>query len=98
MIQKVVNALVKTNQWMAANPMEKWADVTPADLVGDRAIWIESFKASKETCTADRLPTREAVMAVLRTFEAVGQIPSATKMDPEGLIDSRFVKKALERK
>ncbi len=98
MIQKVVNALVKTNRWMAANPVEKWADVMPADLVGDRAIWIESFKASQETFTADSLPTREAVMSVLRTFEAVGQIPNATKMDPEGLIDTRFVKKALERK
>ncbi len=37
MIQKVVNALVKTNQWMAANFVEKWADVMPAELVGDRA-------------------------------------------------------------
>jgi hypothetical protein len=83
---------------MAANPVEKWADVMPADLVGDRAIWIGPFKASKETFTADSLPTREAVMAVLRIFEAVGQIPSATNMDPEGLIDTRFVNKALERK
>ncbi len=37
-------------------------------------------------------------MSVLRTFEDVGQIPNATKMDPDGLIDTRFVKKALERK
>ncbi len=85
MIQKVVNALVKTNQWMAANPVEKWADVMPVDLVGDRTIWIESFKGSKETFAADSPPTREAVMAVLRTFETVGQIPNASKMDPEGL-------------
>ncbi len=98
MIQKVVNALVKANRWMAANPVEKWADVLPPELVGDRAIWLESFKASKETFTADSLPTREAVISVLRTFEAVGQIPNATKMDPDGLIDTRFVKKALERK
>ncbi|MGE5850000.1 MAG: ABC transporter substrate-binding protein [Candidatus Methylomirabilota bacterium] len=98
MIQKVVNALVKANRWMATNPIEKWAEVLPPELVGDKATWIESFKASKETFTADSLPTREAVMSVLRTFEAVGQIPNATKMDPDGLIDTRFVKKALERK
>jgi NitT/TauT family transport system substrate-binding protein len=98
MIQKVVNALVKANRWMAANPVEKWADALPPELVGDRATWIESFNASKETFTADSLPTREAVVNVLRTFEAVGQIPNATKMDPDGLIDTRFVKKALERK
>jgi hypothetical protein len=78
--------------------VEKWAEVMPAELVGDRVAWIESFKASKETFTADSLPTREAVVAVLRTFEAVGQIPNATKMDPEELIDTRFVKKALEQK
>ncbi len=98
MIQKVVNALVKANRWMAANPVEKWADALPPELVGDRATWIESFNASKETFTADSLPTRKAVVNVLRTFEAVGQIPNATKMDPDGLIDTRFVKKALERK
>jgi hypothetical protein len=70
-----------------------------ASRVGGRpAAWIESFKAQKETFTADSLPTREAVMSVLRTFEAVGQIPNATKMDPDGLVDTRFVKKALERK
>jgi hypothetical protein len=83
---------------MATNPVEKWADALPPELVGDRATWIESFKASTEAFTADSLPTREAVMSVLRTFEAVGQIPNATKMDPDGLIDTRFVKKALERK
>ncbi len=98
MIQKVVNALVKANRWMVANPVERWADALPAELVGDRAIWIESMKASKEMFTADSLPTREGVMTVLRTFEATGQIPEATKMDPDGLIDTRFVKKALERK
>jgi NitT/TauT family transport system substrate-binding protein len=98
MIQKVVNALVKANRWMAANPIEKWADTLPADLVSDKATWIESFKASREMFTADSLPTREGVMSVLRTFEVVGQIPNATKMDPEGLVDTRFVKKALERK
>jgi ABC-type taurine transport system ATPase subunit len=53
---------------------------------------------AQETFTADSLATREVVMSVLRTFEAVGQIPNDTKMDPEGLIDTRFVKKALERK
>jgi hypothetical protein len=90
--------MVKAIRWMAANPVEKRVDVLPPDLVGDRATWIESFQASTETFTADSLPTPEAVMSVLRTFEAVGQIPDATKMDPDGLIDTRFVKKALERK
>ena len=37
-------------------------------------------------------------MGVFHTFEAGGQIPNATKMDPDGLIDTRFVKKGLERK
>ncbi len=91
-------ALVKADRWMATNPVEKWADALSPELVGDRATWIESFKASAETFTADSLPTREAVMSVLRTFEDVGQIPDATRMDPDGLIDTRFVKKALERK
>jgi NitT/TauT family transport system substrate-binding protein len=98
MIQKAVNALVKANRWMAANPVEKWAEVLPTELLGDRATWIESMKASREMFTSDSLPTAEGVISVLRTFEAVGQIPDATKMDPRGLINTRFVKRALERK
>jgi ABC-type nitrate/sulfonate/bicarbonate transport system permease component len=58
--------------------------------LGVRQGWIDRFFVS--------LPTHEGVMSVLRTFEAVGQIPNATTMDPGGLIDTGFVMKALERK
>ena len=59
MIQRLVNVMVRTNKWMAANPVEKWAEVLPADLVGDRAVCIESMKTAREMFTADSLPTRE---------------------------------------
>ncbi len=98
MIQKVVNALVRANKWMAANPVEKWAEVLPGELLGDRSTWIESMRASKEMFTANSLPTVEGVMNVLRAFEVTREIPNATKMDPNKLIDTRFVKKALGQK
>ena len=97
MIQRVANAMVRANRWMAANPVEKWAETLPADLVGDKATWVESMKASKEMFTADSLPTKEGVMNVLKAFEVTGQIPDATKLNPDGLIDTRFVRKALEK-
>ncbi len=97
MIQRLVNALVRTNRWMAANPMERWAEVLPPDLVGDKAVWIESMKASREMFTADSLPTREGVMSLLKAFEVTGQVPEATKMNPDALLDTRFVRKALEK-
>jgi len=95
--QRLVNALVRSNRWMAANPAERWAEVLPADLVGDKAVGIESMKAAREMFTADSLPTREGVMNLLRAFEVTGQIPEATKMNPDALIDARFVRNALER-
>jgi NitT/TauT family transport system substrate-binding protein len=97
MIQRVANAMVRANRWMAGNPVERWAETLPADLVGDRATWIESMKASKEMFTADSLPTQEGVVSVLKAFEVTGQIPNATRMDPDGLIDPRFVRRALEK-
>ncbi len=97
MIQRLVNALVRTNKWMAANPVEKWADALPADLVGDKPTWIESMKASREMFTADSLPTRDGVMNLLKAFEVTGQVPEATKMNPDGLIDTHFVRRALEK-
>jgi NitT/TauT family transport system substrate-binding protein len=98
LVQKMVNALVKANRWMAANPVEKWADALPAEILGDRAIWIESMKASREMFTANSLPTREGVVNVLKAFEVTGQIPNATKMDPDSMLDTSFVKRALEGK
>ncbi|HSB77158.1 MAG TPA: hypothetical protein VLM91_00115 [Candidatus Methylomirabilis sp.] len=98
MIRKVVNTLVKANTWMAATPVEKWASTLPPELLGDRATWIESMKASKEMFSADSLPTAEGVMGVFRAFEVVGQIPDATKLDPNGLVDTRFMKRAIEHK
>ncbi len=97
MIQRLANVVVRANRWMAANPVERWADVLPADLVGDKATWIESMKASREMFTADSLPSREGVMSLLKAFEVTGQVPEATKMNPDALIDTRFVRKALEK-
>lgn len=97
MVQRLANVLVRANRWMAANPVEKWAEVLPADLVGEKATWIESMKASREMFTADSLPTREGVLSVLKAFEVTGQIPGATTMSPDGLIDPRFVRRALEK-
>ncbi len=96
-IQRLANVVVRANRWMAANPVERWADVLPADLVGDKATWIESMKASREMFTADSLPTREGVMSLLKAFEVTGQVPEATKMNSDALIDTRFVRKALEK-
>ncbi len=55
------------------------------------------MKGAREVFTADSLPTREGVVTVLKAFEVTGQIPNATKMNPDGLIDTRFVRKALEK-
>ena len=36
-------------------------------------------------------------MNLLHAFEVTGQVPEATKMNPDALIDTRFVRKALEK-
>jgi hypothetical protein len=64
---------------------------------GDKAVWIESMKAAREMFTADSLPTPEGVMNLLHAFEVTDQVPDATKMNPDALIDTRFVRKALEK-
>ena len=54
------------------------------------------MKAAREMFTADNLPTREGAIDQLRAFEMTSQVPEASKMNPDGLIDTRFVRKALE--
>ncbi|MFN8058659.1 MAG: ABC transporter substrate-binding protein [Vicinamibacterales bacterium] len=93
-LQHVVNAVVRANRWMAANPVEKWADLLPREIVGDRSSFVESMKASKDIFSADSLPRREGVVNVLLAFDSTGQVPGAKSMNPDDLVDLQFVKKA----
>lgn len=93
-LQKLVNAVARANRWMAANPVDRWADLLPKDVVGDRATFVASMTASREIFSADSMPRRDGVLNLLRTFEATGQIPGAGSMNPDDLLDLRFVRRA----
>jgi NitT/TauT family transport system substrate-binding protein len=90
-LQRLVNAVARANRWMSANPVERWADLLPEEAVGDRTTFIASMKASREIFSADSTPRRDGVVNLLRTFDVTGQVPGATRMSPDELIDLRFV-------
>jgi NitT/TauT family transport system substrate-binding protein len=83
-VQKVVNAFVKTQKWIGSHKPEEIAAKMPADYAaGDQALYVQSIKDSSPMFTPDgRMPEGgpETVLQVLSAF-------SQPVMDKKGSLD-----------
>jgi NitT/TauT family transport system substrate-binding protein len=80
-VQRVVNAYVKTMKWIASHSAAEIADKLPADYYGgDKAAYVQALNDSMKMFSPDgKMPTGapEFVLSVLKQFnEAVQKAPS----------------------
>jgi NitT/TauT family transport system substrate-binding protein len=80
-VQRVVNAYVKTMKWIASHSAAEIADKLPADYYGgDKAAYVQALTDSMKMFSPDaKMPTGapEFVLSVLKQFnEAVQKAPS----------------------
>ena len=91
--QRLVNAFIKAlNYIRTATPEEITATVPEEYLMGNKAIYLESFKNSREMYSLDGLVTKDgydSMMSVLKTLD-----PELAKADVpfDKTFDSTFVK------
>lgn len=95
--QKIVNAIVRTNNWIASHSPEEIANVMPPELVTDKKIYIAALDHWKEVFPADSLVTKERVEAAIFYLKAIGVIEEGFKAEPSSMYDMRFVNKAHEK-
>ena len=95
-VQKVVTALVKASHFIETKTPEQIADAVPADLVGDRAQYIEALRASREIYAPQGMVSPGGVETVMKSLESFGVFKDAQKVDVATTYDMKFVKQAVK--
>lgn len=96
-VQKVVNAFVKTQKWIASHQPADIAAKMPADYAGgDQALYVESIKNSSPMFTADGLMPKGGPETVLDVLGSFSQTVIAKKdtLDLSKTYTTKFVEAA----
>ncbi len=94
-VQKVVNALVKAANFIQTRSPEEITSAIPQDLVGDRAVMIETIRHSKEVFSPGGMLSQNAVDTVVKTLEAFGVFKEVTGVNIASTYDMTFVQRAM---
>jgi NitT/TauT family transport system substrate-binding protein len=94
--QRVVNALVKTNQYIASHSAEEIVSKLPADVVGkDKDQYVKSLAHTKPAISADGLVQKQAVQNNIESIKAYDTKNESVKtLDAASLFDMQFVNAA----
>src|SRR5215469_12041978 len=96
LVQKVVTALVKASHFIETKTPEEIAAAVPQDLVGDRAQYVESLRASKEIYAPHGMVQPSGVDTLMKSLESFGVFKEGQKVDVETTYDMKFVKQAVK--
>ena len=95
-VQKVVTALVKASYFIETKTPEQIADAVPADLVGDRAQYVEALRASREIYAPRGAIAPSGVETVMKSLESFGVFKEGQKVDVASTYDMKFVTQAAK--
>ena len=99
LVQKVVNALVKANRFIASHSAADIAARLPARIVQDRYIYVKSLEHTRPAFSKDGLLTRSGVTNNILSLVTFGSVPaSAVNLDPASFFDMQFVRKAPQER
>ncbi len=96
LVQKVVTALVKASHFIQTKSPEEIAAAVPADLVGDRAQYIESLRASREIYAPHGLVSQSGVEVLMKSLDSFGVFKLGQKVDVASTYDMTFVRQAMK--
>jgi sulfonate transport system substrate-binding protein len=93
-VQKVVTALVKASYFIETKTPEDIAGAVPPDLLGDRAQFVESVRASREIFAPRGLVSPSGVETLVKSLESFGVFKPGQKVDIASTYDMTYVKQA----
>ena len=96
LVQKVVTALVKASHFIQTKSPEEIAAAIPADLVGDRAQYIESLRASREIYAPHGQVSQSGVDVLMKSLDSFGVFKPGQKVDVASTYDMTFVRQAMK--
>ncbi len=95
-VQKVVTALVKASYFIQTKTPEEIVAAIPQDLVGDRAQYVETLKASREIFAPSGLVSPSGVETVMKVLDSFAVFPPGQKVDVASTYDMAFVRQAMK--
>ena len=95
-VQKVVTALVKASHFIETKTPEQIAAAVPAELVSDRAPYVEALRASREIYAPRGMVSASGVETVMKSLESFGVFKEGQKIDVASTYDMKFVTQAVK--
>ncbi len=95
LVQQMVAVMVRANHYIATHSAAEIAAALPANIVGDRYIYIKSLEHSRPAISHDGLVTPESIVNNLQSLITFGSIAGNYPINPATFYDMSFVKKAL---
>ncbi|GAP36036.1 ABC transporter substrate-binding protein [Piscinibacter sakaiensis] len=97
-VQALVNAMVRANQWIQkAGPSEIVKAVPESYLLGDRAVYIDAFLASRPALSADGLFPEAGAPTALRALQSIDDSLKGGRFDLAAVFTNDYARKALAR-
>ena len=94
-VQALANAIVRANKWIqAAGPSDIVKAVPESYLLGDRAVYIDAFLASRNALSPDGLIPEAGPATALRALQSIDESLKDVKFDLPATYTNEFVKKA----
>ena len=96
-VQAIANAIVRADKWIqAAGPADIIKAVPENYLLGDRAVYIDAFLASKGALSVDGMIPPDGAATALRALQSVDESLKGFKFDLVRRVDERL-RQARER-
>ena len=89
-VQRMVNAVIRTNQFIATHSAADIADALPMSAKHDRYIFVKSIEHTRPSFSADGIVTAEAVANNITSQKALGLIAPDQTLDPTDFFDMSF--------
>ena len=96
-VQKIVDVMVRANRYIATHSAAEIAAALPAEIVGDRYIYIKSLEHSRPSFSRDGLVTPESIANNIQSLITYGSITGDRPIDPATFYDMSFAKRAQSR-
>jgi NitT/TauT family transport system substrate-binding protein len=94
-VQALANAMVRANKWIqAAGASEIVKAVPESYLLGDRAVYIDAFLASKGALSPDGSIPEAGAATALRALQSIDDTLKGQTFDLGAVATNEFVKKA----
>ncbi len=98
-VQAVANAIVRADKWIqGAGPADIVKAVPESYLLGDRAVYIDAFLASKGALSPDGLFPAEGAATALRALQSIDESMKTAHVDLAAAWTNDFAKRAGAKK